>query len=106
MAQGAGLDVFVATYYFVEESFGICQAFPLDLVLPQQAQRANEYLLLLNERVRMAAVNQGAILVDVATLDDPLRADRENYFDCNHLSAQGNAFVAELFFDVIAAVRP
>jgi lysophospholipase L1-like esterase len=105
MARGAGLEVFVATYYFVDESFGVCQAFPLDLVLPQQAQKANEYLLLLNERIRAASANQAAILVDVAILDDALRADRENYFDCNHLSAQGNAFVAELFFDVIAAVR-
>ena len=103
MARGAGLEVFVATYYFVDESFGICQAFPLDLVLPQQAQRANEYLLLLNEHIRAATANQGAILVDVATLDDALRADRENYFDCNHLSAQGNAFVAAVFFDAIAA---
>ena len=105
MAQVAGFDVFVATYYLVQEDFGLCEAFPLDLVLPEQARRANEYVRLLNAHIRGAAANRGAILVDVAALDEALRADRENYFNCNHLSAQGNAIVAELFFDTIIASR-
>lgn len=104
-AQDVGLDVFVATYYFVQEDFGICDAFPLDLVLPEQARKANEYLLRLNERIRAAAANSGATLVDVASLDETIRADSANYFDCNHLSEQGNAIVADLFSDTILASR-
>ena len=99
----AGLEVYVATYYFLREEAAECEAFPLDFVLPFQAQAANAYLVRLNARLRTAAADSGATLVDVAAADDLLRPDRANYFDCNHLSEQGNAVVADLFFDAITA---
>ncbi|MBN2561978.1 MAG: SGNH/GDSL hydrolase family protein [Phycisphaerae bacterium] len=97
----AGLEVFVATYYFLPEGSLNCDPLLLDILLPAQAVNANVYVTKLNERLRLAAANQGAILVDVASEDAVLRADPENYFNCNHLSAQGNEIVARLFFDVL-----
>jgi lysophospholipase L1-like esterase len=102
-AQRKGFSVFVATYYFMRESIGICDALPLNLLLPPQAVNANGYVARLNERIRAATVNQGAILVDVASEDGLIRSNADNYVDCNHLSGQGNTIVADLFFDAIVA---
>jgi hypothetical protein len=98
VAQDAGLTVYVATYYLIQEEFAECDALPFDIVFPGQAVNANAYLLMLNERIRQAAESTGAILVDVAAEDAVLRANPSNYFDCNHLSEQGNEIVAGLFF--------
>ncbi len=104
-ARQRGLEVLVATYFFIREDLGQCEALPFDVVLPFQAEAANAYLNLLNERVAAAAAGSGAQLVDVAASDEALRADVENYHDCNHLSAAGNAIVAQLFADALAADR-
>ena len=97
-AQDAGLEVFVATYYRIVPGFN-CSAFILDILLPLQALQANEYVPLLNRRIRLAAQNTGATLVDVAALN--LNEDLDNYFDCNHLSEKGNEAVAGLFLDAM-----
>ncbi|GAG17174.1 unnamed protein product, partial [marine sediment metagenome] len=68
-----------------------------------QAVNANAYLGRLNERIREAVAARGAILVDVGAEDEVIRPDQANYFNCNHLSEQGNEIVAELFFDAITA---
>jgi len=44
-----------------------------------------------------AAGNRGATLVDVGAVAETLWGDPGNYFDCNHLSEQGNSMVADLF---------
>jgi len=100
-ARNAGLRVYAATYFLLLEDIAGCDALPLNVVLPGQARNANVYIARLNERIRAAAANQGAVLVDVAAADDILRQDRANYFDCDHLSEQGNAIVANLFFQAI-----
>jgi len=100
-ARQAGWTVYVATYYGTPEIIASCDRLFLDTILPVQARNANAYMTLLNQRIRAAAVNQGAILVDVASLDDVLFSDRANYFDCSHLSAAGNQRVAEFLFSVI-----
>ncbi len=102
-ARDTGLRVYVATYYFFREDLAGCDALPLPVVLPSQAENANAYITRLNQRIREAAQNQGAVLVDVAAADDDLREDEANYFDCNHLSEQGNAIVADLFLKAITA---
>jgi len=102
MARDAGLDVLVATYYFMPQLSLNCDALLLDLLLPFQAVNANDYTVMLNERIRQAAADEGAAVVDVAALDDVLRADPDNYENCNHLSDRGNEIVAELFADAIA----
>jgi hypothetical protein len=102
-AKDAGWSVYVATYYFGREALGPCENLFLDTILPSQARNANVYIGLLNERIRLAAANTGAVLVDVSSLNDVLRSDKANYFDCNHLSAQGNGLVAELFRDVLVS---
>jgi lysophospholipase L1-like esterase len=99
--RNAGWDVYVATYYLLREDLDICEALPLDIILPVQAANANDYVRLLNERIRRASRNAGAGLIDVAALDNQLRADPDNYFNCNHLSAQGNILVADLFADAL-----
>jgi lysophospholipase L1-like esterase len=100
-ARNAGLRVHAATYFLLQESIAGCDALPLDVVLPAQARNANVYIARLNERIRAAAANQGAVLVDVAAADDILRQNPANYFDCNHLSEQGNTIVANLFHQAI-----
>jgi len=101
-AQDAGLRVFLATYFFLREDLRECDALLLDFILPSQAARTNFYVAALNERIRSVAVESGAFLVDIAAEDDAIRAVRENYADCNHLSERGNAIVAEIFSDAIS----
>ncbi|MCO6435595.1 MAG: SGNH/GDSL hydrolase family protein [Phycisphaerae bacterium] len=96
-AKDAGLEVFIATYYPIREDFAWCKALLLDVILPAQARRANDYIAALNERIRAAAAEGGATLVDVAAAGDELQSDIANYANCNHLSAAGNALVAEAF---------
>lgn len=102
-ARGAGLAVFVATYYPMVPGIGDCDPLPLDTLLPTQSQRANAYLDLLNGRLRQAAANAGATLIDVATIGDELASDSVNYFNCNHLSEIGNETAADLFATAIQA---
>jgi len=102
LARQAGLEVFVATSYFLREDIGICDALPLDLIIPSQAQNANAYIELLNVRIREAGTGWGATIADVAAQDGSLRAEASNYADCNHLSGDGNAIAAGVFHDAIA----
>lgn len=100
--RAAGLNVLVATYYPLPESSLDCAALFFTILTPAQSIRANAYVDLLNERIRLAALRNGARLVDVATLLGPtFRGDPRFYFDCNHLSAAGNDRVAQLFATVI-----
>lgn len=104
--RDAGLTVYVATYFFMPSGSLNCEPLFLGVLLPGQADNANAYVALLNERIRAAAAAQGATLVDVATLDATLRGSAANYHNCNHLSAAGNEIVAGLFFDVIPPGPP
>lgn len=99
--RAAGLTVYVATYFSSREAVVECDAMFLDVILPFQARNANGYVALLNERIRQAAANAGATVVDIASLDDVLHADEANFLNCNHLSAQGNAIIARLFADAL-----
>jgi lysophospholipase L1-like esterase len=103
-ARQAGLDVFVATMYFIREDVGMCEAMPFDVILPSQAFNANAYVRRLNERIREAAGGRGATVVDVAAQDEALRAQAEHYRNCNHLSGEGNAIVADVFYDAIVGL--
>lgn len=101
LGKQVGWNVYVATYYFFPEGSLNCDPMPLNVLLPEQARNANVYVTMLNDRIRSAAANQGAILVDVATADDALRGQLSNYISCNHLSTSGNEIVAGLFLDAI-----
>ncbi len=96
-AQQAGLDVYVATYYDLSPDTGSCDPALAGVLLPSQAVRVNQYVALLNERIRLAADQTGATLVDVAAIAEEPMADPANYADCRHLSTQGNRIVAGLF---------
>lgn len=99
--QTAGLTVYVATYFSLREATAPCEPLALHVILPSQAQNANGYVSLLNERIRQAAVNKGAIVVDIASADDLLQSDDSNFVNCNHLSEKGNEIVAQLFAEAL-----
>ncbi|MCB9851709.1 MAG: SGNH/GDSL hydrolase family protein [Phycisphaerales bacterium] len=94
-ARAAGLNVLIATYFFIPEEIFTCNATPLDVIFPGQARVANDYTERLNESIRNLAAVEQATLIDIATLDDTLRGDLSNYENCNHLSAAGNAIAAQ-----------
>lgn len=104
--RDAGLTVYAATYFLMPSVSLNCEPLFLNVLLPGQAENANAYVSLLNERIRAAAAAQGATVVDVASLDASLRGSAANYHNCNHLSAAGNEIVAGLFFDVIQPGPP
>ncbi len=64
---------------------------------------ANNYVMRLNEHIRTAAENRGATVVDIVARDSDIRADADNYANCNHLSEQGNTIAAEVFHEAITA---
>ena len=97
LAHEADMDVYVATYFFIRPELQSCQALPLDIILPVQAERANDYIAELNDCIRDTAAARGVVLVDVHAASDELQADDENFHDCNHLSEHGNEIVAGLF---------
>jgi len=101
VGKGAGMQVFVATYFNLKEFSLNCDMLLLDVLLPAQADNANVYVTMLNDRIRQAAANEGAVLVDVAAQAAALQADPANYFNCNHLSDRGNEIVARVFLDSI-----
>jgi GDSL-like Lipase/Acylhydrolase len=99
--QMAGLSVYVATCFSLREAAAPCDPLSLHVILSSQAQNANGYVSLLNERIRQAAANKGAILVDIASADDVLHADDSNFVNCNHLSDKGNAVIAQVFAEAL-----
>ncbi|MBU0719319.1 MAG: SGNH/GDSL hydrolase family protein, partial [Planctomycetes bacterium] len=100
-AQDAGLEVYLATYFPLSPGLAKCDPLPLDILIPFQADHANVYITMLNDRLRATAARRGATIVDVAARADELLADRATYFDCNHLSEAGNEIVGRVFFDAL-----
>ncbi len=99
--QEKQLTVYLATYFSLYDGLIECDTLPLNLQFPGQAPNGQAYIDLLNERIRAAARNTGAILVDVAA-NDRIAADKDHYEDCNHMSEEGNELVAETFLDVVS----
>lgn len=102
-AKDANLNVFVATYFPLSPGTSSCGALAFDILQPGQAANAQIYIDRLNERIRNVASTNSSNLVDVATLGAILQADTANYFDCNHLTVQGNDIVTDLFLNIITA---
>ena len=100
MAKAEGWQVYAATYAPLQPGIE-CPPVPWFGLSDVQADRANEYQALVNQRIRLAIQNCGAVLVDIGT--DPDIPAPENYTNCNHLNSDGNAIVAERFFEVITS---
>lgn len=98
--QSAGWNIYVATYPLRPGVALQCEALPIPLMLPGQVDIANAYNRLINDRIRQAAANAGAVLVDVAS-DPRLAGQLGTFIDCNHLSAPANRIAAEVFAEVI-----
>lgn len=103
LATDAGLDVYVATSIPIREELSLCQAGSLLIATPIQAAHANAYIELLNERIRQAASNEGATLVELTGVGEQLATDAANFHDCTHLSAAGNEVVAGVFYNTLVA---
>ena len=104
LATGAGMDVYVATYFPLAPDIAVCDALPFGILLPAQGDRANAYVARLNDALREAAARGSAFVVDVAQSGFILTSDPNNYFNCNHLSAAGNEIAAQIFLDVLEPV--
>lgn len=102
-ATDESLNVYVATYFPLSPGTSSCGLLAFDVLLPNQAAKVQGYLDMLNDRIRNVAITHSANLVDVATLGAQLLADPANYFDCNHLTVQGNDIVTDLFLSVITS---
>lgn len=94
-ARAAGWTVYLVTYYPLAAGVR-CPLVALDELRPEEATVLDGYLEELNERIRAVAADGAATLVDAADVGETLLNDPANYLDCNHLSASGNAQVAEL----------
>ena len=101
--KDAGLKVYIATYFPMPEDIVICNPLPIGIILPVQSERANHYVDLLNEEIRIVAFSKSAVLVDVADAGDDIATDQDNYYDCNHLSEAGNEIAAGVFREAIVA---
>jgi lysophospholipase L1-like esterase len=102
-AQAAGWKVYVATLFPIRVQTSSCDPLPLNILLAPQAANANVYVRRLNDRIGLAAENTDATLVDIESRSDEINASGENYFDCNHLSAAGNAIAADEFLKAFEA---
>ncbi len=99
LGRDAGLTVYVANYFDIQDSTILCEAMQLDILLPGQAALANEYVALLNNQIQLAALAGGAELVDVSSVAEELASDSSNYENCTHLSEKGNEIAAEVFYE-------
>jgi lysophospholipase L1-like esterase len=101
-AQGSVATTYVATYFDLLPWVSPCDAFALPFLLPAHTEIANNYTLLLNERISQAALETGSTLVDINAELGALEGDSSNFFDCNHPSGSGNQLIADVFHDVLA----
>ncbi len=105
-AKEAGLRVFVMNYFLLPQQSNECKPLLLGVLLPPQSAVANQYVLMLNERIEQVAANEGATLIDVEGLSATLREDEEYYYNCTHLSAEGNELVAQIISEAIQDSDP
>lgn len=93
--QAAGWHVVLATYPLRPRMPLPCESLPVPIMLPEQVAIANTYTRLLNQRIRQAALNTGAMLVDIEA-DPRLPGQIDTFVDCNHPGEAGNRIIAEL----------
>ncbi len=102
-AQRRRMGIFLVTYPPVRASLLSCDAMPGGFLLPAQAERANGYVGLLNDRIRRAAALTGAGVVDPAAHAEAFAADPAHYHDCIHPSEAGQRFIAALVTEALRA---
>jgi lysophospholipase L1-like esterase len=105
LGRTAGWTVYLATYYPPAPGLP-CPVGESEVIRPEDAPALDAYVDALNARIRTVAADSGATLVDVADLGEALLANPLNYFNCNHLSALGNAQVAEWIAETVGTRRP
>lgn len=112
-AQGDVESIYVANYFFLVPGISPCDLTPADLPLgPNQVDKVNNYVDLLNGKIEEAASETGSILVDVnlevgdwsgTACGEAPNDPRDCFTDCNHPSGSGNEVLAELFHDAITS---
>ncbi len=101
-AAAAGWQLYLLTYFPLSAE-APCPLVPGGVVTAAQTTTINAYQVALNARIRDVAIARDLVLIDVATIGEDLLADCDSYFDCNHLSAAGNARVADLVAAALGA---
>ena len=96
----SGSDMAIMTYFHVLPYKSPCKLTPLNFFTVGQAERVNQYVNLLNERILNVAGIFGLPVADVASTG-ALYGDYDNYLNCNHPSAAGNEVLAQFFLDAI-----
>lgn len=88
-AKSQGWNVFIGTY---PDLMPInCPAMPIKILLPAQAQIANEYQQILNNAIQEIALLNGATIVNIDNYEFLIT----QYKNCNHLNTEGNQIVAQ-----------
>lgn len=100
-AKQQGWKVYMATYYNLRPGFQKCSAFPINVLFPLQIRNINEYIAMLNQRIRKVTIKMGVTLVDIAVVSDEITMSKTNYHDCLHLSKQGNRIAADVFLEAM-----
>lgn len=98
--KASGRTPFIATYYHFLPYKIPCPPSPVDFLTEFQTDNANDYIDMLNDRLRHIATLEGLELVDIAETG-ALYGDYDNFHDCNHPSVQGNQIIADYFFEAI-----
>jgi lysophospholipase L1-like esterase len=102
IAAKNGLKVYVATYYPIQAGLK-CKAAGMKMLSTTQAAIANVYVSDLNDRIRLAAKKQNAVLVDVAVKIRKIGPAQKLYDDSVHLNERGHHIVADCFMEAILA---
>jgi len=99
----SGRHIIVGTYFHVLPYKSPCPPSPLDFFTAVQAAHVNDYVDLLNERIRLVADQEGVIVADIAETG-ALYGEYDNFLNCNHPSGEGNEIVAAFFYEAIQAL--
>jgi len=103
LAQAAGLDIYVATYFSLPAGVAPCGALGGAALSNDQAMRMNEYVELLDKVIRDLTVEFGATLIDLRLADEALLGPPTHFADCTHPSKRGAEIIAAHFAETLRA---
>ena len=109
LAQAAGFEIYMATYFSLPAGVAPCEALGTDALSSDQADRVNEYLALLNEVINDLSVEFGATLVDLRLANEALLGPPApvpapvpaQFADCIHPNESGAEIIAAQFAEVL-----
>ncbi len=101
LADAAGLEIYVATYFSLPAGVAPCAALGGDPLSSAQAERVNEYVALLNDVIGDLAVEFGVTLVDLRLDSEALLGPPAHFADCTHPNECGAEIIAARFAEAL-----